>query len=294
MGIPALNDNYWIFGELKYILRIGFAVFVAQCGVVFFANPDPQSLMYLLFIFLTTLCAVMVVFVMTIGVFIKRRTFNIHGAEPTTECFDVLVDDEPRNAMDLQGLLEEEKGFESFMRWLAKEWSTENLLFMLETVQYQRLLIDQCDTDSVYALDRKATNLDLDIEISFPLSCPNSDIVYGDSSIVKKAELLCQKYVVNDAVFLINIAHSTKKKIENMMTANKDGDDPQALTRLFNRAQKEIWIVMKGSFQRYQKTKSYKILEHNLSKRNSKSVGKPLIEKLRKVSFVSKIGLSGV
>jgi len=284
-NIPALNDNYWIFGELKYILRIGFAVFVIQCGIVLFSDPQPQSFMYLVFLSLTTLCTVLVIHVMTIGVFIKRRTFNIDSAKPTVESFDVLVkaDDEPEVKIDLRTLLEHEQGFESFMRWLAREWSTENLLFMLETAQYQQLLIKECDTKSPYALDRKATMDHVDINIDFPHSCPNSDIVFDDeTNYATKAKLLFDKYVANDAVFLINIAHSTKKRMANILSAEDDAN-PQALTRLFNKAQREIWNVMIGSFQRYQKTESHKLFVER--KRSS------IISKLAKVKLVSNVNV---
>ena len=42
----------------------------------------------------------------------------------------------------LQRLLEHDKGFEAFMRHLTKEWSSENLLFFLETIQFQNYVID--------------------------------------------------------------------------------------------------------------------------------------------------------
>merc|ERR1712154_545603 len=173
----------------------------------------------------------------------------------------------------LQTLLEYEKGFESFMGWLPKEWSTECLLFIIETVQFQNFLIEKCQSEQhkseraspeleKYKLERAINNLDLDLDISFPSSCPKSFIVYNkDTNVYQKAILLYNKYIANDAVFLINIPHTMQKKIHQTLFVTEEDSDirvtHRSLVRLFSRSQREVWTVMKGSFQRYQKTAAY-------------------------------------
>merc|ERR1719295_1276292 len=144
---PILLDNFWILAELRLILRFAFAVLLIQCGIVFLGNPAPGTLLYLIFLFLTTFCAAVTVHIMTLGVMAKQKAFARCGpaVDQRNRTIIIVPQSDSDKDVDLKALLESERGFELFMRWLTMEWSSENLLFILETMQFQNEVEAQID-----------------------------------------------------------------------------------------------------------------------------------------------------
>jgi len=278
---PILDDHFWILAELRLILRVAFSVMLLQCGIVVLGNPEPGTVLYLVFLFLTTFCAAIVVHTMTVGVMMKRAAFDrVVGDDEaiSIKTIEVMPDalDRSENTIKLRTLLQDERGFELFMRWLTKEWSSENLLFTLETVQFQ-LALHAHGRKSV-AEDKKSPRVSKRYSMSSsgnsmqfvpPKSLPQSDIVYGsDTDLHGKAVKLVAKYVAFDAVFLINISgaasHRIMERIEAVGERKSCRMDPsagpvdEALLTLFDEAQKQIWNVMEGSFLRFKSTPEFR------------------------------------
>eukprot|EP01083_Nonionella_stella_P091686 256381_1 len=106
----------------------------------------------------------------------------------------------------------------------------------------------------------------IEFNIQFPPTCPKSDIVFDeDTDWKQKVQLLYNKYVANDAVFMINIPHQVKKHIDKII-CNQQPTTIKPLLHIFVDAQFEVWMMMKGSFQRFQKTTVYQAFIENYRK----------------------------
>jgi len=275
---PILDDHFWILAELRLILRVAFTVMLVQCGIVVLGDPKPGTVLYLGFLFLTTFCAAVIVHTMTAGVMMKRAAFDrvtVVGDDGAISINAVLPDivDRPENTIKLRTLLQEERGFELFMRWLTKEWSSENLLFTLETAQFQMELEAYGHKKSGLSPvdDKKGKRYSKCNTINFvpPKSLPQSDIVYGaDTDLLEKASKLIAKYIASDAVFLINISGSASlsvlERIEDIAELKESqldwlsGPTDEGLMTLFDEAQKQVWDMMEGSFLRFKGTPGFR------------------------------------
>ena len=212
--------------------------------------------------------------------------------------------------------LENRFGFETFMRvecdisfgalisanrlsalldqHLTKEWSGENLLFLVETVQFQQELQRTLVSSSQHKLDgdvqlqlsnmideESSDNKMFDGTIRLPSNVPESDIVFSQNNQIgtdesncstqadfrEKATRLFEKYIANDAPFLINVSHRMKQRIKDKLAEcekQRSGSSAAQLLSIFDAPLSEIWIMMSGSFQRFQKTDAYAALDKQL------------------------------
>ena len=132
-------------------------------------------------------------------------------------------------------------------------------------------LIELIDEDSE---DNKV----FDGVLRLPSNVPPSDIVFREEKEEKeereetanfhdKAVAMYEKYIGDNAPFLINVSHRMKTKIKSkLFQFEADGKKLEdiALLHIFDSTQREIWLMMNGSFRRFQKTVAYSALNKQL------------------------------
>jgi hypothetical protein len=181
----------------------------------------------------------------------------------------------PANISTLRGLLSTPQGFESFKRFLTKEFSVENILFYQEVAEFRKLKKD-------LAAD------------------PDADL-----KLLGKAQGVYAKYIIIDAPFQVNLpdvivrrleiglknefAQAGKKKEQKEAAAititAEPGSDAEAMMKeqaecptIFDAAQTNIFNLMNtDSFPRYSRTEEYKLFVKEL---NAKSKTKEALKEM--------------
>lgn len=188
----------------------------------------------------------------------------------------------------LTAILSHNKGFELFMRHLSTEFSLENLLSLVEFLQFQEMMY-QCIINNDQFNDFLDMNQTLWFQkISLPTNVPKSYLIYEGQSVEDMLETLCDidetqfigimkkmgyrlflKYIANSAEFEVNIAYRTRLiMIEQMNDAGKWMDNQQIgireLLHIFDKVCDQIYGLMGDSYRRFQKTGQYNIIKRLL------------------------------
>jgi len=180
-------------------------------------------------------------------------------------------------------VLSSNAGLTMFCRHVTREFSAENMLFLMETEQFQSELLHNLNsTGKTFEFlnnDGKKVKL---LTISFPQNAPKSQIVNHDMyDEYKQALMLFEKYVVDESEFCVNLSFKVRKQLlekfryeggryvitdedGDVISRTKDGTkilmkryQPQQLVTMFDEARKEIWGLIRDSFTRFVKTEEY-------------------------------------
>ena len=145
---------------------------------------------------------------------------------------------------------------DEFFNHLLKEFSPENLLAVIELEQYRNYCINKLDENN---------ELNIKNKYSIPSSLPKSFIVYDDNSINKKYQLLCEKYILNDAEYCLNISYECRLNLIKIYQKSKiesiNKMDNKDIICVFDETIKSMVILMQDSLTRWRKTQEFKSLE---------------------------------
>ena len=183
------------------------------------------------------------------------------------------VENSEMEAQDLTELLMNSVAFEAFMTHLCHEFSMENLLSLVEFLQFQKYMANQIgyydDKDMNKDGNEEEEGLLCDIVV-LPDIVPFSAIVTDiDLNVKEKAYALYQKYIGDESVYTINISFRVRSKLNNYM---KDRDEwmenneigDHEMMNIFNNCCKEIRALMNDSYGRFRATTQYQKLVHSL------------------------------
>merc|ERR1712228_65526 len=183
------------------------------------------------------------------------------------------------NKIKLVDAIQDSQWFGLFIRHCTKEYSFENLLYIVETVQFQKRLLSEIGKD------KNEENVVDDCKqfrckhLILPSTVPKSQIVFGDnqnwkdyvSQIVspklsvydpyKQSVLIYDKYLSNVAVLQVNISGKEKIRLNALFNANEPDKkravqslSKRQLVDVFEESQMEIWRLLDGSFKRFKST----------------------------------------
>ena len=192
----------------------------------------------------------------------SQMTANLIEIQPKTPRIyqnDKLV------SKDLSELLVHPIAFESFMNHLCHEFSMENLLSLVEFLQFQKYVAEEIGYYNKIGHEQLLCDV-LVLSGEVPLSA----IVYNDGMNLKdKAYNIYKKYIANGAMYSINIAHIKRQKLINLMDnydiwiCNDELKDKE-LMNLFDEVCKEMKRLMNDSYQRFKTTPEYHQLVNEL------------------------------
>ena len=186
------------------------------------------------------------------------------------------IEIESINNIKLNQVLSQEKSLNLLMQHLAKEFSMECLLSLIEFLQWQEYILSKYDW-----FVPEMNNISIKYEIVLPQSIPRSEIIFDNYDSDKmKAYKLFQKYVAVGSQYEINISSQTRveliRKMGNLQEwLRNDNIDDLYLFSLFNKCCVEMIRLLNGSFARFKQTTYVKKL-YNLGLFNS-----PVIHSLR-------------
>ena len=183
----------------------------------------------------------------------------------------IKVENSELETKSLDELLTNSVAFEAFMTHLCHEFSMENLLSLVEFLQFQKYMAneigyyDDIDMDN----DENKEELLCDIVV-LPDIVPFSAIVTDiDLNVKEKAYALYEKYIGDESVYTINISFRVRSKLNKYMKDqyewmenNEIGD--HEMMNIFNNCCKEIRALMNDSYGRFKATTQYQQLVHSL------------------------------
>ena len=185
----------------------------------------------------------------------------------------------------LTAILSHPKGFELFMRHLSTEFSIENLLSLVEFLQFQEMMYQ-----SIINNDQFKDYVDTDHslwcqKISIPSNVPKSHIIFEGQEMTDLVETFCEcdetqfigvvkkiaynlylKYIATSSELEVNVAYRTRVKlIELMNDAGKWMDNQQIgiyeLLHVYDESCNQIYGLMGDSYRRFQKTSQYLVVK---------------------------------
>eukprot|EP01084_Bolivina_argentea_P192109 329862_1 len=141
-----------------------------------------------------------------------------------------LLAQKEHHHVSLATFLTTSSGVYAFMSHLCREFSSENLLFIYESLQFKELCAaelddigtqeeaaDELDVPSTKETRQRVASKERELQrkIVLPKDLPPSDIVHSEKSIRDKFALLTEKYVLYSAEFQINIPGQGMQCISN-------------------------------------------------------------------------------
>lgn len=192
----------------------------------------------------------------------------------------------PMSYLTLSRILRQKLSFDSFMSHLMTEFSSENLLCILEMLQFKKMIkainnkrktmqnISESDENlSIYVGFHDALVLNPALfDICLPESdqMPQSVIVYdAKDRIEQRAQQLIEKYVYSpnrSCIFEVNISSSCKYElIKKAAALDKQIFDLQDLYNLFDTVLVELICLLNDSHARFIRTNEYKqLIAHHI------------------------------
>ena len=232
--IPDFSDNFYVCKEAKlmaFYLRIAVVTYIA-CYIINVVVGQ-SVITWMLIEFVGVISAFICPFISTFWVLKQVRSKSIivpdssFQVDPDTPATPDLTQD-----LELEDVLGREDSFSAFMQHLIREFSMENLLALIEFVQFKNLVI------STFNIDKR--DIGDSFDFVFPVSVPVSDIVgvyNGRTSIVTriadksmsnleedqllsfkiKAHRLYSKYVRNGCELQLNLPIRVRGELDGLM-----------------------------------------------------------------------------
>jgi len=247
----TLNDKMLFYYEIRLtsIIWVGCMVIYIIVQVINFAGVD-HRLVADMAIVCVTIFASAGPSLMSIA-WIPRKIGQsdmwqkqlISDAEPTTPDVDTTL-------IQLEDTLKSKDKFGRLIRWMYREFSSENVLCFIELVQFQihcreRVLDDHVTTDLDPHLYELYDGIPQSI-IVHPERFNNQEYIVG---IV--AHALFEKYIERDSEFMVNISHKLRSKMAKY-DANAWNIKQKEIIAVFQRVIDEMFIFIRQSFERYQ------------------------------------------
>ena len=143
---------------------------------------------------------------------------------------------------------------------LAIEFSSENLLCVIEVKQYLKLL----KQDIFVSLGHTDPDVDKGLALfEFPEGIvPRSKIVHAEGhSNQQKALELAVKYVGNDSDLTVNVSGKIRKELNGQVKEKFAEVNDEELYRMFGGVLLELQRLMNDSYHRFVVTKNYEKIE---------------------------------
>ena len=225
--------------------------------------------------------------------FVNKMTSLISGfgddeTEMTNTLFQKRTITAPEN-ITLSSVLEHPKGFESFMRYLSTEFSIENLLALVEFIQFETVVYQIINRNESNQIEEKNVEDLWGIKITLPSNVPLSYIIFNgqsmnelldkltgyedDEKVVFKLKHIChalyKKYIANGSELEINIAYGTRKGLiglvgDDMKLIDDENIDIFKLLTIYDVACGQIYNLMGDSYRRFKRTPQFANMQNLL------------------------------
>ena len=252
---PSFNDNLSIRKEIKYLLVYAlFAVVsvIISTVLTIMVSPDLEMLAGIIMpTFLAFFCCISIIYPE------KATKIYTRLASVSQSDYKIIEWSEVIKSMD---------GYEQFASFLEKEFSTENILFVTEYVQFKHEII-KIEKYRVMMEDE----LKLDYNLILPADIPKSIIAKEFEDKMNKEDTNDQKEHTDEVVFNcvqqiyakyidsstakmeVNISSSTKYNLTKLLRDNKDNMELDQVLTGMETAVKEISYLMNDSQSRFRK-----------------------------------------
>ena len=152
----------------------------------------------------------------------------------------------------------------SFMRFLVRRFCVENMLFIIETMQFKQAIIRNKDEHGKNEVDYGIIIRLYDEEHEMKRDAvPRSTIVYGDNNdytLMEQIRMIYDKYVSEHASLQINIPFDTRHKLQQSIFSedlSTKGVDDEVLIKCFDECIEEVRILLTGLFTRFASNGKY-------------------------------------
>ncbi len=125
----------------------------------------------------------------------------------------------------LINILQSKKGFRMFARALVEEFAVENLLFIVEAMQFKQTVKNIWGISQLGNLSLRGTLFEDILSIAWLPMHPIFKKTNNSKKIFLCAEYVNEKYIPNDSSLAINISHETRVTIGKAMESIKGLED---------------------------------------------------------------------
>jgi hypothetical protein len=174
--------------------------------------------------------------------------------------------EEDGSFMPLPVLLSHGAGVDAFMDYLLKEFSSENMLCVIEVKQFLTMV-----KKDIY-IDFGTTDIEVDKAldlIAFPEGViPRSTIVLSQSkSLQAKATDLVNKYISSESKYMVNVSGKVRKDLTLQAKRAFEGCQLEDLYRDFGKVLMQLQRLMSDSYHRFVATAHYSVAEQKIQAR---------------------------
>eukprot|EP01083_Nonionella_stella_P117693 351033_1 len=297
---PAFDDVWCVRKEIQLSSLSTSVVVFIYLGFTAIFKLQPDSPYYVFVLYMAIVVTMLPILSSMLWVF---RQFNLPwnifdlGKHRQLKHHSQYADREGADVHKIRHILQDDNGFNLFARHLTKEFSMENMLFVLETQQWIHFILGlhQENPYSVANSNQSSAFVEL-CSIKFPDNVPKSSIIQSPVHVSAEEEItvemddmnqtaltdedkvyLCaveifQKYIINRAYFCINISYDhraqlyalfgwndSKQSIESVMVKHLKERDLSLLElmHIFDDVRIEVYKLMANGFRRFKVTGEY-------------------------------------
>eukprot|EP01084_Bolivina_argentea_P139834 245939_1 len=303
---PRFIDHFQIRHEIQLILIPGACLLILLVPLMIsyqsITDQLINDLLHLLSLFIFSTYSLYVIFICTVWV-IRKNSGRISAASNanltvqnhSNVTLNIEMNDDKKNLVTLENVLNTKQGFAAFMSHVGAEFSTEILLCLVELLQFQNYIFEYC----LQYYDNKLTETKLDkmhfIEMTDYV--PKSSIVYtnltkpevsktenNDDKVLElmaKAHRLYRKYIKFNCSLEINISFELRNRFivkmdkidvwiakwESKTNTLSNLDKIQDIYDSFTTVIEELTFLLDSSFFRFKSSSQFQLLNIKPRKR---------------------------
>ena len=144
-----------------------------------------------------------------------------------------------------------------FMRYLCRSFCVENMLFMIEVMQFKQAISEK------YTKTSSDIGIDVGVFLKFydaeknKADIPKSSIVYNENNYTVNQQILklYEKYIDENAALQVNISHETRQKLSEVVLSadfgTTENSDVEQLAKVFDEVITDVHILLSGLWWRF-------------------------------------------
>ena len=195
----------------------------------------------------------------------SKVTIDNNLYEASITLYNLNVDDEKQritevhssenDELSLYELLRSNEGYKMFLAHTYNDWSSDNLLAVVEMAQFQE------------HYRNKLLRFTISLQLVLPTDIEMSDIVKNESlSMRQKAVALYNKYIKSGAELELNFSSSQKKRMQEMALCNFENISDRECSMVFEDCIHHLMALLHDSYVRFQDTLMYKTVKKKIIK----------------------------
>ena len=290
--LPVYNDVYYIRQETKYLAVFRIIINILQNVAGYACATDPQLFLFVMSIVSFPTFVTLSVFGLYYPLYklkLPTRFWEVnlwikqYNGLKTLSIESDGSDKSIKSIMTIDGVWNDKESLDAFALYCLKEFSVENMIFLIEINEFKSVL-HKMFRDNNIDISNDISKKYFDLQSYIPKSAIVGDINTTDineyDTKLEAVTKLFIKYYLNDSKFGINISYETRQDICQLFNINMNhyndissskydikwfvnklnessNIELKDLCFIFDNSFKEIYKLIRDTFQRFKLTKEY-------------------------------------